>query len=379
MADRLIIRKANDLIEAKCKLTLEEQKIMNFLIAQIQFEDKEFKEYEITVDDFCKVTGCMKSGVYARLIEVGKKLTTTSLILQNGARLSVLTWLSEAHYYTGEGRLTFTFAPSLKPYLIEMKQYGYFTMYEYSNIKRLRSVFSVRLYELLKKEMGFYSKAGDGGLKHYDFGLAKLKNILDVSEKYKMYADFKKNVLLVAQRELQEKCDICFTFEEIRKGRKYQTVRFFITQNKVVHLPQTDAEAEQTDKPIMMPAPLMYCPIPGMEFILENIGAAEYSRIYEAADRDLTKIKRRYDFIKRNYPRPIKNLVGALIDAVTKPDSHFHEPARIEDNPSERPRKKSKFNNFEGHKIDYDELERLELEQFTKSIRGGSAKQDRSR
>jgi plasmid replication initiation protein len=356
---RLFIRKANDLIEAKCKLGLEEQKIMNFLIAQIQYEDAEFREYEVTVDDFCNATGCKKDGVYARLLAVGKILTSTTLYLETGKRLTVLSWLSEAHYYKGEARLTFTFAPSLKPLLLELQKHGSFTKYEFDNIKHLNSVYSVRIYELLKEYENF--KREEGKVFRV-FEVNELKEKLDVSDKYKNYNDFKKYVLIQAREEIHKRCDIYFEFEEIKKGRKISQIRFDIfkqPKNNVISIHQAKPEPSQTTAP-------PYSGWYGEQlFFLKELRDsknpdADAEVIYKEANGNMDLIRRRYEYIKTW--KHIGNFVGAMITSIRKTDAECHMPISVNNGSP------SKFHNFTPRVYDFDELERLELEQFRDSL-----------
>ncbi|BDR68557.1 hypothetical protein K144316041_p10600 (plasmid) [Clostridium tetani] len=49
---------------------------------------------------------------------------------------------------------------------------------------------------------------------------------------YNVYANLKNKVILQAQKELNEKTDIKFTFEEIKTGRKVTSIKFYIVCNK---------------------------------------------------------------------------------------------------------------------------------------------------
>ncbi|MBF0548445.1 MAG: replication initiation protein [Candidatus Riflebacteria bacterium] len=101
----------------------------------------------------------------------------------------------------------------------------------------LRSTYSIKIYELLKRFEN---------LKEAVFHLDKLKDILGVNEhEYILYGHFKSKVILVAQKELLEKTDIAFTFEEIKDGKKVSEIRFFIHKNdpkrKFLELPLPSA------------------------------------------------------------------------------------------------------------------------------------------
>jgi len=58
--------------------------------------------------------------------------------------------------------------------------------------------------------------------------LDELKEMLNVQGKYRLYADFRRYVLLRAQKELKKVSDLFFTFKEIRKGKKVYSIHFII-------------------------------------------------------------------------------------------------------------------------------------------------------
>lgn len=125
------------------------------------------------------------------------------------------------------GLIEFEVNPNLKPYLLNIT--NNFTAYDRSKISHLKSFYSIRLYELLKQ---YQDKTGGGWWK---VTLDKLKEILKISEKqYKLYGHLKNKVILVAQKELYEKTDIKFTFEEQKKGRKIEVLTFYISQNNKI-------------------------------------------------------------------------------------------------------------------------------------------------
>jgi plasmid replication initiation protein len=60
----------------------------------------------------------------------------------------------------------------------------------------------------------------------------ELMDILQVPKSYKVYDNFKRKVLQVAEKELAEHTDICFTFEEEKEGRKVDRLILRIYPNK---------------------------------------------------------------------------------------------------------------------------------------------------
>ena len=121
-----------------------------------------------------------------------------------------------------DGLITFEINRNIKPLLLDLT--NNFTQYYFENIARLKSGFSIRIYEFLKQ----YEKIGKRNVP-----IKELRHFLNISdEKFTRYNDFKRKAILVAQKELKEKTDISFEFEEIKTGRKITDIIFFIFKNK---------------------------------------------------------------------------------------------------------------------------------------------------
>ena len=119
---------------------------------------------------------------------------------------------------TNKGTITFEISGLLKPYLLELKKN--YTSYLLAYIPKLKSGYSIRLYELLYQ----YRKIGK---RHFE--LADLQK--KVGSSYNLYGDFKRKVILQAQKDLKKHTDIAFAFAEIKEGRKVVSLNFIIFSN----------------------------------------------------------------------------------------------------------------------------------------------------
>ena len=125
---------------------------------------------------------------------------------------------------SNNGVVDFEVNPNLKPYLLNISKN--FSYYHKENIVKLVSNYSIRIYELLKQ---YQNKTGDGWWK---VTIDKLRELLSINDKsYPRYPNFKQKIILVAQKELALKTDIKFSFEEQKKGRKVDSIIFYILPN----------------------------------------------------------------------------------------------------------------------------------------------------
>jgi len=82
----------------------------------------------------------------------------------------------------------------------------------------MKSKYSIRIYEILKS----YQNMGQ-----FEFEIGQLKKML-FAEKYELFGDFKRKVLDIAMREINELGDIFIRYEIEKKGRKFHKIKFII-------------------------------------------------------------------------------------------------------------------------------------------------------
>ncbi|MFZ7936372.1 replication initiation protein [Bacillus thuringiensis] len=216
-----IVSKSNTMIEANSRLNLVEQKMLLCLASNIEPNDRDFKTYTFPIRQFHDLLGLSGSTKYTELSKITKELLSKVIEIRAGEELIQVSWLSSAIYNRNKGTIDMRFDPLLKPFLLELS--SKFTSYRLANVVKLKSTYAIRIYELLKQ----YED-----LKERTISLENLRYYLDAMDVYPNYANFKQRVLKPSQKELEQKTDISFEFEEIKIGRKVQKIRFIIRSQK---------------------------------------------------------------------------------------------------------------------------------------------------
>ena len=218
------IVKANDIIQkSRFNLQLQEQKIILYLISKIKPEDMELKEHIFRIKDFCKVCGLDNdSGKnYMNIKQTLKDLRDKSIwITLENSRERTLSWLDYVEMDKNDGSVTIKISDMMKPYLLQLKER--YTQYELLYTLAMRSQYSIRIYELLKSYECQRGKI---------FDIDDLKKIL-FAEKYKLFGDFKRKVLNIAMREINELSDISVTYGVIKESRRFAKIEFIIKTKK---------------------------------------------------------------------------------------------------------------------------------------------------
>lgn len=220
-----LVTQANRIIEARHKhpLSAREQKIILTMVSMIQPSDEDFSTYDISIREFHEMLGLEGREKYTELKGIVEDLMSKVIEIPKEDGDWLLThWVSVAKYVSGEGIIQLKFVPELKDYLLQLKRA--FTSYRLSNILSLRSAYSIRLYELMKKWQH---------LGKWECSVDDLKGRLGVRPKtYDRYNHFKERVIKSSVKELNEKTDIQVEFKEIKKGRKVVKIEFSIKHDK---------------------------------------------------------------------------------------------------------------------------------------------------
>ena len=230
----------NNLVQAKYSMTLQQKRVMIWLVSRIKPTDEDFKEHILSVKELIEVCQLSGESAYKQLKDI------TFSLIEKGIRIIDITnpkedietqisWLSSAKYRYG--RVTLTFSPELKPYLLLLKEK--FTAVNMIDMMQFKSVHAIRIYELLKQ----YENIGERIL-----DIEEIKESCGVKDKLRKYADFEKYLLLIAQREINEKSDIHIEFERIKPFRKIEGIKFIITKNKAYELRNNPSKQVQEVK-----------------------------------------------------------------------------------------------------------------------------------
>ena len=229
----------NKFVEARYKLTIEEQRILLALISLIQPDDEDFKDYKIPVSVLKELTGTKRKDIYTAIKEAVERLLKRTIIIETEKDFEAFNLISYGRYRRGEGYFIISIDKHLKPYLLKLKER--FTKIPLKYIFPLRSVYAIRLYELLKQ----YEKAGCR-VNH----IKDLREMLGIEEdEYKRFFDFERRVLKLAIDEINKKTDLEVSYKKKKTGRKITHIEFTI---KTKHKASNDKDEREIFEKVKM-------------------------------------------------------------------------------------------------------------------------------
>ena len=215
MNNKNIIKTSHNLNHFRGAYTRLELDFIYAFISTIKDEDEEFREYALPLKE---LEGKLGKRLQLRDIEyLFDTLISKSFKINNEKELAVYTFFTRLSYNKDDKVLKVRFNEELKPHLLQLKP---FAMGNLKYILQYRSEYSKRIYMLLSQ----WKTAGS-----HKYKVDELRDMLAVPDSYK-YNDFKKRVIIKAQKELKEKGDIYFDFAEKKEegGKKVTHILFDI-------------------------------------------------------------------------------------------------------------------------------------------------------
>ncbi len=223
MIKSMTASQSSQLINAKYNLSTLETKFILFALTKLDSKkDTEFNdEYEIKVSDLENEMLFSKDND-SKLKKFAKTLLSKPLEVETDDGWIIANWFADIEYKRGQARFLVTFSKKLKPYLLELK--NKFVSYNLKYILRLKSTYSIRIYQLLLE----YKKLGKR-----TFKVSELQDILQVPKSLLRYSQFKQKILTQAQNDLTKYTDIEFKYSEIKIGRKVDEIVFYIKEKEI--------------------------------------------------------------------------------------------------------------------------------------------------
>ena len=218
-----VVKKSNLMIrKARYTLSLQQQKILCYLIAHLSENDTQEteKKFDIkTFFDFMEVD----SKSYERVRENLKCLRDKSWWIANpDGSESTVSFLSKVRTNKQNGTVYINFDKDILPFLQQLKTQ--YTTYKIYYIMTMKSQYSIRLYELLKSV---------AGKEIWYFTIDELRKIFMCEKKYDRVNNFKQRIIEPSVEEINNRTDLNVTYEYFTEGRKIVGIEFYISYKSV--------------------------------------------------------------------------------------------------------------------------------------------------
>ena len=226
---KLTVYKANQVIEAGYRLTLNEQRVVLACIAQVNSKEALLvtDEFELSAKDFAKLFSVSEDRAYHALVEVTESLFNRYVMLDNPypdrpkVKRLKMRWISSIEYLSDDGKLSLCFSKKMLPYLSELK--GQFTRYDLEHIGKMTSIYAIRLYELLAQWQSVGKR---------EVELDWLKKQFEIEDLYPDMCDLKKRVIDPAVKDINTHSNFEVTWEQRKTGRRVTHLIFTFAEKQ---------------------------------------------------------------------------------------------------------------------------------------------------
>jgi plasmid replication initiation protein len=237
---------SNDLIHAKYSFTLWQKRVFAYMVSDLDgASEQQFSMQKMYVRDLMDFFKVKNKDDYNVIQRIPEQLYDMSMKMAYSSEKGHKRWREVrilSQFTRPEDKeednayIELKFNDDLKPHLLELKKL--FSQYDIRNIIHLRSVYSFKIYELMK---------ANESLSQWEIGLEEFKEMLDVEDKYKHYGSFKLKIVNQAQKDLTECCDVTFTYEEQTIGKRVEGFIFQVQKNQPTREQKTQVNEAQSE------------------------------------------------------------------------------------------------------------------------------------
>ncbi|RLL36899.1 MULTISPECIES: replication initiation protein RepM [Gammaproteobacteria] len=228
-----LVVKDNALINASYNLDLVEQRLILLAIVEARESGKGINANDpltVHAESYINQFGVHRNTAYQALKDACDDLFARQFSYQTMSEKGNVVnhksrWVSEVAYIDNEAIVQLIFSPAIVPLITRLEEQ--FTKYEIQQISNLSSAYAVRLYEIL---IAWRSSGSTPIIPLTDF--RKKIGVLD--SEYKRMYDFKKYVLDIAIKQINEHTDITVKVEQHKTGRSITGFSFNFKQKKSV-------------------------------------------------------------------------------------------------------------------------------------------------
>lgn len=237
-----LVVKSNRLNTAIQNLSLAEIRLIQLAIIDSREQNKGLSSdipLRINAMRYAEVFEVSKQTAYEALIDAETNLFERRFTFMDERDLKVKSrWISQATYIDGEGAIEVIFTPAVVNEITRIDGIEqFFTKYTLEQTAQLKSLYAVRLYELLIQ----WREARKTQL----FELETFREQLGLGvNDYKRMSDFKRRVLESSIKEINEKTNIKVSYTQEKKGATIVGFKFIVREKTK---PKTGQVAESRD------------------------------------------------------------------------------------------------------------------------------------
>lgn len=222
----------NGLINGRQSVGLSAARILRAVIMQVKPDDTELKTYNIPVGQLAHMIQANRSTLTHDIDKITDEILQNPIVVKEydvskkEYRFAKIPWL-EFVAYTSKSGLSIKLNDQLRDYVLQLsKQY---TQYILQDVLQMKSVYGIRLYEILLSRVYDRVLPKDGV--KIEISVEDLRRATGTESKFERYSNFRQKVIERAEAEIMRTTAYKVTHEEKRTGRKVVSIIFHLTMS----------------------------------------------------------------------------------------------------------------------------------------------------
>lgn len=213
---------SNSFLYIPLELTLNEARIFFMIASQVNTNDDINKRYRVYVKDLIDILNNgrdkkISKSIYQRIYNEVKSLESKNFEYKTeDVKAPAVRLLVAPIYFPNKGYFEAAIHPVLKPFMVNLKDKGNFTLALVCEMLRFKSYYTQRIY-LLVRQYQFANK------KINTIQLDTLRALLSIEDKYGEYYDIKRRILEPARKDIA-KTGLIFEIRPKKKGKSVYAI-----------------------------------------------------------------------------------------------------------------------------------------------------------
>lgn len=365
------IRKSNNLIESKYKLTMSESRIIDLALTKLEtimcdknisaeevqklINTSQFKEIEINVVEYKKEYNVKANNIYEELAKstsrLQKRIISSFDVEKN--KLTNRNWVITSVYNFDKCSISIQFHPDLIPDLLIFK--GSYTKFDFNIKKHIKSPNADKLYEILNQYVNI-------GYRTFD-SIEKFRFMMGIeNDEYPSYANLKQKVIKPSLDQINKITDIYCEVTEKKDKNKVVGLNFKILQQRANVYDKKEKTKQisfmEADDEVAITKDTQNIPELIAEFkdlLGVTIGKKQIDKLLEVTSSVIKELE--LDITPKEYIKEKKVIVDNYAKTHEVPNYLGAIYKAIQGN-WKLTRKPSRFNEFDQREYDYDDLEK---------------------
>ena len=217
------------LINGKQSLKLNSAKLVRAAIMQLEKGDSGFKPYIITMQEIAKMLNISASNTYRDIDSITDDIIKNPVEIKqnfpNGKEKWIkIPWVSRCEYNSDIG-LLIRLNDDLAPLLLNLQEF--MSQYSYEEIAEMRSVYSIRIFELLMSRINQNIEPNQRC--SVAITLQEIREACDCVGLYSEYSNLKLRVIDPAVEDINKNTSYDVTYRCLKASRKVVALEFSLT------------------------------------------------------------------------------------------------------------------------------------------------------